>query len=160
MGISTYDPLLGFKFVVDIASTTSMGFQKISGLSLDVGILEIAEISDPITVTKVPDRISFSDVTLERGAIPTTDYHYLWDWYMEVVTALTHGMAADFRRIVTITSASKGVSLDFDTGEGTRTWKIFNAFPKSVKFGEFDATSSAVLIESLTLANEGYKLVG
>ena len=160
MGITTYDPLLGFKFIVEIGSSTFLGFQKVSGLSLDVGILEVAEISDPVTVTKLPDRISFSDVTLDRGAIPTTEYHYLWDWYMEVVNALSNGMPRNFRRTVSIQAASKGVSLDKKPGEGLRRWEIYNAFPKSVKFGEFDATSSAVLIESLTLTNEGYKLVG
>lgn len=158
MSISTYDPLMGFKFQVEVPGFGPMAFQKVSGLSLDVGILEVTEISNPITVTKLPDRISFSDLTLERGATPDTNYAMLWQWYLDVVAALNNGYPASFRAQVNIRTAPKGILLD-SNDPSIRKWEVYNAFPKTVKFGDFDATSSAVLIESLTLANEGYRLI-
>jgi len=160
MAVATYDPLLGFKFQVEIPGFGELGFQKVSGLSLDVGILEVTEISNPITVTKLPDRISFSDLTLERGAVDAANYRALWDWYESVVEALNKGYPADFRAKVIIRTAPKGVLLDSTAGgQGVKQWEVYNAFPKTVKFSDFDAMSSAVLIESLTLANEGYRLI-
>jgi phage tail-like protein len=160
MAVATYDPLLGFKFLVEIPKLSGavFGFQKVSGLSLDVGILEVTEISNPVTVTKLPDRISFSDLTLERGASPSTGYADLWSWFKLVEAALNDGYPADFRMQVNIKTAPKGILLD-SQDPSVREWHVYNAFPKTVKFGEFDATSSAVLIESLTLANEGYRLI-
>ena len=160
MAVATYDPLMGFKFQVDVPGFGEMAFQKVSGLSLDVGILEVTEISNPITVTKLPDRISFSDLTLERGATPSSNYAMLWEWYLAVVDALNYGLVPkkDFRAQVNIRTAPKGILLD-SKDPSIRKWEVYNAFPKTVKFGDFDATSSAVLIESLTLANEGYRLI-
>jgi phage tail-like protein len=132
-----------------------MGFMRISGLQADVGIYEWQEVSDPLTKHKFPDRINFSDVTFERGV--TSNRYALWEWYTSVTNSLYSGVPGDFRRTVTIYSFFKGVPRS--SLKGLRVWEIYSAFPKVLKFGEFNATDSSVVIESLTLANEGYKVV-
>ena len=64
------DVLRDFRFSVSIPNLTSvggegtdMGFMRISGLQLNVGVYEWQEVSDPVTVHKLPDRITFSDIT-------------------------------------------------------------------------------------------------
>lgn len=143
------EPLRGFRFEVSVNSRkdVGLGFQRVSGLQAAVGVKEWQEISDPVTVWKIPDRIQFSDVVLERGA--TTDRNGLWNWYVAVVEALQVGIPSNFRSTVTIRCFEKGAS------SPARIWTIFRAFPKTIKFSELEATSSNTLIESLVLANEG-----
>ena len=153
------DVLRGFRFSVSVPElskngepNTDMGFMRISGLQLDISVYEWQEISDPITKHKLPDRISFSDLTLERGV--TTNRNALWNWYEKVLNAMYSGVPSDFRRTVTITAFGKGVR---SSAETVKIWEVYNAFPKVLKFSDFNATSSDALIETLTLANEGYK---
>lgn len=153
------DVLRGFRFSVSIPGlsnkgeeNTDMGFMRISGLQLDVGVYEWQEVSDPLTRHKIPDRITFADLTLERGA--TTNRNALWGWFEEVTNALYSGVPSDFRRTVTITAFGKGIRSSMET---VRVWELYKAFPKVLKFNDFNATESNALIETLTLANEGYK---
>ena len=153
------DILRGFRFSVSIPrlsrygdTPTDLGFMRISGLQLSVGIYEWQEVSDPLTSYKLPDRISFSDITFERGV--TTDREVLWSWYEEITGALYSGTPDEFRRTVMVTAFGKGIR---SSAETVKVWEIYNAFPKVLKFSDFDATSSDALIETLTLANEGYK---
>lgn len=156
-GVYTRDPLRGFRFRVSIPSIgRDLGFMRVSGLQADVGVYEWQEITDPVTIWKMPDRVKFSDLVLERGV--TADRKGLWAWFEQTVKALEIGDPnAIFRRQVSIYLYAKGApsgAYTYDVG-----WYVFSAFPKSIKFGDLDATQSAVQIESLTLANEGFSLM-
>jgi len=153
------DVLRGFRFGVSIPnlsdkgeSNTDLGFMRISGLQLDVSVYEWQEISDPLTKHKLPDRITFSDLTFERGV--TTNRNALWGWFEEVTSALYSGVPSAFRRTVTITAFGKGVRSGV---EPVKVWEVYHAFPKVLKFSDFNALNSETMIETLTLANEGYK---
>ena len=74
--VEAADVLRGFRFIVSIPDlpgsggvedTLNMGFMRISGLQADVGVYEWQEVTDPVTIHKLPDRIKFSDLVLERG---------------------------------------------------------------------------------------------
>jgi phage tail-like protein len=151
MPVSSYDPLTGFKFKVILGTGADIGFMKVSGLDLEVGVFEWQEVSDPVTVWKLPDRIKFSDITLERGI--AADDSTLWKWFEEVEEALNSGSPANFRRTCTIQVFAKG-----DGENPAREWEVYDAFPKNIKIGELDATSSNIYIESLVLAHEGFRL--
>jgi phage tail-like protein len=150
------DPLRGFKFIVSIpnmldeADPTNMGFMKVGSLEADIGVIEWQEISDPITVTKLPDRIKFKDVVLERGV--GFRRSAMFNWFLFVKYALDSGVPADFRRTVEITTVAKG------SAPG-RIWRVYSAWPKTMTFAELDATQSVIQVESVTLANEGYELI-
>jgi phage tail-like protein len=162
------DVLRGFRFTVSFdqfstddaeAPQFDMGFMKISGLQADVGVYEWQEVTDPVTIHKLPDRIKFSDLILERGV--ASDRWSSWDWFLDVEIALadTFSPASSMnpypiRSDLTITAYDKGAN---DFIGWSAIWKVFSAFPRTVKFGEFDAQSSSVVIESLTLAHEGYR---
>lgn len=165
--VEATDVLRGFRFRVSIQNLpggdtetphNDMGFMRVSGLQADVGVYEWQEVTDPVTVHKLPDRIKFSDLVLERGvAFRRTS---LWQWFTQVEDALrltfqSGTQPRGFRSDLTITVFDKGVY----PGRGSLQWHVFSAFPKSIKFGDFDAQSSSVVIESLTLAHEGYRRV-
>ena len=163
------EPIQGFRFDVDIISAKvitgapiRLGFQKVSGFGANVGVYEWEEISDPVTVWKMPDTIKFDDLTLSRGV--THDGHGLWKWYAAVVEALSTGITVQIRSDIEIRAYGKGEVNSFGVSdtEGnsavSRTWRVFDAFPKSVKYAELNAQKSLVHIESLVLAHEGFKL--
>jgi phage tail-like protein len=72
-----------FKFIVEIDGVASAGFQKCSELSAEVANVQYYE-GGALIPNKSPGRLSFADVTLERGA---TQDHDLFDWMEEVADA-------------------------------------------------------------------------
>ncbi len=69
-----------FKFVVEIDDVGHAGFQKASELSVEVANVQYFE-GGSLIPNKSPGRLTFSDVTLERGATQDRD---LFDWFQDV----------------------------------------------------------------------------
>jgi len=74
-----------WKFVVEIDGVRSSGFQKCSELSVEVAKVEYHE-GGALIPNKSPGRLTFSDVTLERGATKDRD---LYDWLRSVANTAT-----------------------------------------------------------------------
>ena len=72
-----------FKFIVEIDGVASAGFQKCSELSVEVANVQYSE-GGALIPNKSPGRLTFADVTLERGATEDQD---LFDWLTEVADA-------------------------------------------------------------------------
>jgi len=68
-----------FKYIVEIDSVGSSGFQKCSELSVEVAKVEYYE-GGSLIPNKSPGRLTFADVTLERGATSDED---LFDWFAD-----------------------------------------------------------------------------
>ena len=66
-----------FKFIVEIDDVAHAGFQKCSVLSVEVANVQYFEVGSLIP-NKSPGRLTFADVTLERGA---TQDRNLFDWF-------------------------------------------------------------------------------
>ena len=69
-----------FKFVCEIDDVGHAGFQKCSELSVEVANVQYFE-GGSLIPNKSPGRLTFSDVTLERGATQDRD---LFDWFQDV----------------------------------------------------------------------------
>src|SRR5688572_27916335 len=69
-----------YKFVEDIDYVAHAGFQKASELSVEVANVQYFECGSLIP-NKSPGRLTFSDVTLERGSTQDRD---LFDWFQDV----------------------------------------------------------------------------
>ena len=69
-----------FKYVVEIDGFVSAGFQKCSELAGEVAKVEYFE-GGALIPNKSPGRLSFSDVTLERGATNDLD---AFNWFTHV----------------------------------------------------------------------------
>ena len=69
---SAEDPLQKFKFRVTIPGIPgTIGFQKVSGLDMNINSVEYNESAYPY-VHKLPGLVSFSEVTMERGMFEDT----------------------------------------------------------------------------------------
>ena len=69
-----------FKFIVEIDDIGHAGFQKCSELSVEVANVQYIE-SGSLIHNKNPGRMTYADLTLERGATQDRD---LFDWFKDV----------------------------------------------------------------------------
>ena len=149
-----------FKFIVEIDGFQSAGFNKCSELSVEAAKIEYYE-GGGLIPHKSPGRLSYSDVTLERGATIEQD---MYDWFAQVGNAGFQGTAAigagsgrgekdnGYKRQVDI------VQLDRD-GTTRRRWRLYNAWPQKFTAGEWDNDSDEKVIEMVTLNYDYFELI-
>lgn len=134
----TNDPLQKFMFRVTIPGLpTGLGFQKVGGLTKEVGVVEYLEGLYNYT-HKLPGREKVSEVTLERGAYATKE---LETQYNKVLRD------ANFRNTVIIEILDR-------FGNTKKTYKLAEAWVSKWEGSDLDATSDDVAIEKITLQFE------
>lgn len=132
------DPLQSFMFRVSIPGLpTGVGFQKVGGLSREVEVVEYLENMYDHT-HKLPGRETVSDVTFERGMYAD---NYLQGIYEKVFNNNT------VRNTVVIQVCDR-------FGKIRREFKCAEAWFSKYECADLDATSSDVIIETLTMAFE------
>ncbi|MBU1483185.1 MAG: phage tail protein [Gammaproteobacteria bacterium] len=138
-----------FNFIVEIDGVRRAGFNSMSELGVEIGVVEYHEGGRDIP-HKRPGKRSYANVTLERGA---TDDRDLYDWVNQMTNATTgRGQTADaYKKNVDV------VQLDRD-GSARRRWTLFNAFPSGHKAGEWDATSEEATMENLVLTYDYFQI--
>lgn len=135
---SSEDPLQQFKFRVTIPGIpTTIGFQKVSGLSEEVGVVEYDESGYDYT-HKLPGKVTVGEVTLERGMYADTSFA---DLIKSTITS------PDFRKTIIIQLCDR-------FGNPKRTWKLAEAWASKWEGADFDATGEDVAIETVTIQHE------
>lgn len=145
-----------FKFVVEIdgiqstVATGGTGFQKCSELSVEVAKVEYSE-GGALIPDKSPGRLTYSDVTLERGA---TQSFEMYTWFKFVADGASNiGRKDDeYKRTMDI------VQLDRD-GNTLRRWRLYNAWPVKFVAGDWDNESDENLIEQVVLTYDFFELI-
>lgn len=109
-----------WKFVVEIDRIAVAGFSKCDGLGFDIAVTEHYE-GGAMIPDKVPHKVKFQNLTLERGACQDQD---IYNWILEVANAAAGTGLADpaFKRNLDI------VQQDRDGSEMER-YRVYNAFP-------------------------------
>ena len=134
---SSEDPLQKFKFRVTIPGIPSqIGFQKVSGLSKEVNVVEYDESAFEYT-HKLPGKTKFGEVTMERGMFSDSS---MLD-QMKVI------QNPDYR-------TTKIVQIMDRFGNVQRTWKLAEAWISKWEGSDLDATSDDVAIETITVQYE------
>jgi phage tail-like protein len=138
-----------FKFLVEIDGVASAGFRKCSELSVEVANIHYFE-GGALVPNKSPGRLTFADVTLERGATSDRD---LLDWFSQVADAAANAglNEPDFKRNLDI------VQQDRD-GTTLRRWSLTGAWPVKFVAGEWDNEADENVIESVTLTYDFFEL--
>ena len=132
------DPLQKFMFRVTIPGLPAgLGFQKVGGLTREVGVVEYLEGLYQHT-HKLPGREKVGEVTLERGSYATKELETL---YKKVLTD------SNIRNTVIIEILNR-------FGETKRTYKLAEAWVSKWEGTDLDAGSDDVAIEKLTLQFE------
>ena len=150
-----------FKFLVQVDGFDSAAFNKCSELSVEAAKIEYNE-GGTLIPDKSPGRLTFSDVTLERGvAFNDND---MFDWFSEVADASIQSSL--------IAGAGQGAGeidplfkRDFDIvqqdrdGTTVKRWRIFQAWPVKFVAGEWDNDADEKVIEMVTLTYDFFVLV-
>ncbi|MDF9800287.1 phage tail-like protein [Catalinimonas alkaloidigena] len=133
-------PLPKFHFQVNWGGTR-MQFQEISGLSVEVDVIEYREGASPeFSPIKMPGLRKYGNITLKRGIVKGDNEFFQW-WN----TIQLHKVE---RRDITI-------SLLDENHEPVVVWKIKNAFPVKIVWSDLKASASELALESLEIACEG-----
>ena len=137
------------KFVVEVDDLGHSGFQKCSELSVECAAVLHWE-GGSLIPNKSPGRLTFSDVTLERGATQDRD---LFDWFQDVaITSSGLGLTDPaYKRSVDI------VQQDRD-GTTLRRWSLSRAWPVKFVAGDWDNEADENVIEAVTLTYDFFTL--
>lgn len=177
------DPLRNFKFRVEILHNLGapygtmghLGFMAASGLAATTEPISYREGGDNTTPRKMPGQTDFPPVSLTRGLVGNAkDTSLLWQWYRQIFF-ITQGAAFgptqdnDFRATVYVRVYDHPVSRGPQTGTSygppggwpifgqvKASWKLYNAWPASLAFSDFDAGGNGVLVNNMTLMYEGF----
>jgi phage tail-like protein len=137
------DPFPGFDFVVEIDGIATAGFKKVSGLEGSIDVIEYREGADLSPASrKLPGIVKYANVTLKRGLTESRDLYGWWD-------AVVSGKPD--RRAVAIVLLDRART-------PVRRWLLREAWPVRYAISSLDAGTSAVAVETLELAHEGFEL--
>ena len=138
-----------WRFLVEIDGFARAGFMKAGPLEAEVKPVEVWE-GGALSPIKLPAKVTFGDITLERGATSDRD---LYRWFVDVADAVLNAGLTDplYKRTLDI------VQLD-RAGTEVQRWRVVGAWPTKVKFGEWDSAADEVLVESVTLACDEWHL--
>jgi phage tail-like protein len=133
------DPLPSFRFLVEIAGIQQASFMECTGLGSHIEVVEYREGEDPITVRKLPGRVSYPDIVLKWGVTTSRE---LYDWHRAIIQGQLQ---------------RKNGSVVLLAADGTPTvrWNFFNAWPSKWDGPTLNAMSNNVAVESLTITCEG-----
>ena len=142
------DPYAQFNFVVDLgdgADGAKAGFSEVSGLSMEVDVIEYRNgNAKENSVRKITGLSKFGNVTLKRGIIGALD---LYNWLEQV----RNGDQAAVRTVrIQLMSEDHAVTV--------QSWKLLRARIVKHTSGPFNACANEVAVEEVVLACEGLEM--
>lgn len=133
------DPYLAFNFIVEIDGISVAGFSEVSGLSIETQVERKTFGGENHKEFVFLGQTKYSDLTLKNGV---TNDEYLWNWYQNVVNGV-------------IRRRSGSICLLDHSGTPKVWWNFIEACPIKWEGPAFNASSSAVAVESLVLTHNG-----
>jgi len=138
------DPLVAFKFGLEIEGKLSGFFTTVGGIGSESEVVE-HKITNPDTgetiIQKIPGRLTWTEVTLKRGVTSNID---VWAWRQSVV----EGKIDDARTNCSIIAYNQG-------NEEIARWNFESAWPSKVTGPEMDSGSQDYMIEEIVIVHEG-----
>lgn len=143
------NPLLAYRYRVEIAGLFVAGFSEVSGLEQEIEIEELKEGGMDF-VHKLPMGVKHSNLVLKRGISEDSSLRM---WYDLVLKAITYGgIPIPKEPIVYI------ALMDSEGNEKVRFMLKF-AYPVKWVGPQLNAKTSEVAVETLELAHEGLVVV-
>jgi phage tail-like protein len=138
--VPNYYPPVGFHFKVEVGNPPATGhdvrFTEVNGLSVEMGTEDVPEGGENRFVQKYPTRAKYPELVLKRGLLIKS---VVWDWFRECIEELK------------ITPKEVFVILLNEEHQPLMTWHLVGAFPTKWAVSDFNASNSAVVIESLQM---------
>jgi phage tail-like protein len=138
------DPLVAFKFGLEIEGKMSGFFTTVTGIGSESEVVE-HKVTNPDTgetvIRKIPGRLAWTDVSLKRGVTSNID---VWEWRQQVID----GEVEDARTNCSIVAYNQA-------NEEIARWNLENAWPCKVAGPDMDAGSQDYMVEEITIVHEG-----
>lgn len=155
-----HDPPLAHNFVVTLVDASSPlalgvsllgaaglsaagGFSECTGLEMAMQPEEYKEGGRNGAVLKFPNRVTWTNLTLKRGAALSTQ---LWDWHYGFVV----GAGRRHDGVISMLDAAR---------QPVCVWFFRRGLPIKYTGPSFNATQNTVAIEALEIAHEGLHIV-
>jgi len=132
------DPLTNFRFRVEIEGIQQASFMECTGLGSHIEVVDYREGTDPISVRKIPGKVTYPDIVLKWGVTTSRD---LYNWHLAVINGQ-------------LQRQSGSVVLLAADGTDVVRWNFFNAWPSKWDGPTLNAMCNGVAIESLTITCE------
>ena len=94
---SREDPLVAFKFGLEIEGKLSGFFTQVGGIGSETEVIQQKVVNSETGETiihQIPGRLSWTPVTLKRGVTSSMD---IWEWRQQVVEGKTSSMSSTAR---------------------------------------------------------------
>jgi phage tail-like protein len=144
VGVGREDPLVAFKFGLEVEGKFSGFFTSVSGIGSENEVL-YEKIENPQTGETIirahAGRLSWTPITLERGITTSTE---IWDWRQQVVVGDVDGARVD----------CSIVAYDQSNQEIAR-WNLVDAWPSSMIGPVMEEGGTSYMIEQVILVHEG-----
>ncbi len=141
MAVQRDNPYANYNFVVDIGQGDQVGFSEAELPAGEIEVIEYREGNDKVSsARKLPGRVSYPNVVLERGLAGGME---LFEWWKSVRDG------SPDRRNVSITL------LD-EQRNPVQRWQLRNAWPTKFHSSPLNALGNEIVIETLELAHEGF----
>ena len=135
---ATTDVFPAYRFYVELDNKKEAVFTEVTGLQIEMEVLEYAEGGNNGFVYRLPGRTKVGNVTFKRGLVTSNAF---FDWCLEVASGKVT------RRNVSVVMYDVG-------GREVRRWSFVGAYP--VRWvGPQLSTAPEAAIETLELAHNG-----
>ena len=136
------DPYRSYRFSIEIDGITEALFTEVTGIEASYDVIEFRSGDMSAGYWKLPGLLQNPTLTLKQG---TTDNMEIFEWFKG-----EPGMTGTVeRKDVTIKAVD-------ETNAELAVWTFYDAWPCKYTASDFNASESAVVIETLELAYEGF----
>ncbi len=147
-----FDPYKNFNFRVKWDGKYIPAIVRVSGLLRTTEVLVSRESGDPSNSRKSTGLTGFEPITIERGL---TDDPSFESW-----ANLVWQFGAGFGVESSLNEFRKNISIELynEAGQMVRAYRVYRCWPSEYQaMAPLDANVAAVLIERITLQNEGWE---
>lgn len=145
--MAVYAPPVGFHFRVEFgldgAADADIRFREVSGLTMELEEETFNEGGENRFSHKLPVRGRYPDLVLKRGLLTDTGVR---SWIEDAIASLV------------IRPITVWVHLLNDAHEPLQTYTVTGAWPKKWSVSDFSAESSNIVVETLELAYQTFRV--
>lgn len=131
-----------------VSGKADASFKEVSGITMEMGIEEIAEGGVNGYKHRVPTTAKFSNLILKRGLVPKDSDVAKW------CTDTLNGGLED-----TIETKTIVVKLLNEKGSPLKSWSFANAWPVKWAISDFNSMNNDIAIETLEFSYSNFKIV-
>lgn len=148
MAVFREEPYPAFNFLVSISGVSDDGsavrgaFSEVSGLDVEITVVEYRNGAEDITTRKLPGLRKYTNITLKRGVIGDLT---LWQWIKSALDG-------------NVQRADGTITLLDESRQPVLKWKFRRGWPCKLIGPTLNAKSSEIAIETLEICHEGLEL--